>query len=708
MTNETATKAARRLAGPMFDRGFRPAALHAYTDAGGKPLFWRIRCKHPDTGEKWIRPMKLNGHGYELGEPRFEGKKPLYRLDRLAGNTDAVVWIAEGEQKVDALEKLGNLATTSGGATSAAGADWEPLRGRACRIWPDNDDPGRAYAGEVAAILLGMGCTVSCIDAEKLGLGKGEDVIDWLAAHPGAAGCDIEALPILRLHQTPEDAQAGDSASCDPEPMPLPKLPPVPAFPMDLLPDELKPWIGDGAERARFRPEFPAVASMVALGSVIGRKLGIRLKKRDDWTEYANVWGGLIGPPSALKSPAMRAGLRPFKVLQVTADERHATEREAYEARLEAFKLRKNAKRKSAVKALTENADASIDLGDLAEPTIPMPRTYWTSDATAERLGELLAENPNGLLVERDELSALLMTLEDERYATARGLYLSGWSGNEGYRFDRIMRGTTALPKFALSVIGGIQPGPLTRYVRSAFSGERADGMLQRFQLIVWPDAESFVYVDRWPDGDARKTAAALFERADSFDPKAIGTHDGCSNDPPFIRLSREAQGLFVEWYSNFMRERRTVESGGSESAPIAAHFGKYPGLVGKLALILHVADDPESGEVSERTLLKALAWIDYLTPHARRVYHAVEHPETGAAELLLARLRRGELPPSFKAWEISRKGWHGLTDREAVKKACRLLLEYGWLIELDAGGSSGGRPADPVYGVSPAAKVTP
>lgn len=494
-----------------------------------------------------------------------------------------------------------------------------------------------------------------------------------------------------------------------PVPMPLPRLPPVPDFVLDLLPDDLIAWVGDASDRARFRPDFAAVASMAALGSVIGRKVGIRLKQRDDWTEHANVWGALIGPPSALKSPAMRAAMRPFKALQATADERHQRAENEHAAQLEAFKLRKEARKKSAVKALAKDAGAAVDLGDLRPPDAPVPRTYWTSDATAERLGELLAENPSGLLVERDELSSLLVTLEDERNAAARGLYLSGWSGSEGYRFDRIMRGTTTLPKFALSVVGGIQPGPLSRYVRGAFSGERADGLLQRFQLVVWPDQEAFEYVDRYPDGPARKAAAALFERADNYDAEAIGSRDDFGNAPPFVRLSDAAQGLFVEWYSGFMRERRAVEAGGGEIAPIAAHFGKYPGLVGKLALILHVADSPGEGLVSERTLLKALAWVDYLTPHARRVYHAVEHPETGAAELLLARLLRGELPPSFKAWEISRKGWHGLSDREAVKKSCRLLFEYGWLIELDPGGVQGiGRPADPVYTVSPAVKGTP
>ena len=83
------------------------------------------------------------------------------------------------------------MAVTSGAATSAHGADWKPLRGRTVRIWPDNDDPGKAYAGEVASTLLGMGCAVSCVDVDKLGLGIGDDAMEWLAAHPGAAlaGC---------------------------------------------------------------------------------------------------------------------------------------------------------------------------------------------------------------------------------------------------------------------------------------------------------------------------------------------------------------------------------------------------------------------------------------------------------------------------------------------------------------------------------------
>ncbi|MEF8755086.1 MAG: YfjI family protein [Accumulibacter sp.] len=491
------------------------------------------------------------------------------------------------------------------------------------------------------------------------GVERGQSFLDSAAETMRGSTASARAPSRGGVHQTDgENAPAGDSV---PAPIPLPKLPAVPKIDLAILPNELRPLVEDAADRARFSPDLAAVAGMVALGSVLGRKIGIRLKRYDDWTEHANIWGGAVGPPSALKSPAMRAAMTAFKKLQVSADIAHADASQVYEAAMAAAKLRHDAKKKRAVKELADNPDAEIDLGDQGAGKAPVPRCYWTSNVNEASLGVLLAENPNGLLIERDELSSLLVKLEDESAADLRGMMLSGWSGQEGYRFDRIMRGTTTLPKFALSVMGGIQPGPLARYVRSAYSGERADGLLQRFQLIVWPDPEPFNYVDRYPSKKAREAADTLFERADTFDPVAMGQSDRFGNDPPFVRLSDPAQELFVEWYSNFMQQRRSAEATGAESGPIGAHFGKYPGLVGKLALALHVADDPGGTAVSERTLCKALAWIEYLTPHAQRIYHAQSHPETGAAELLLVRLRAGKLPATFKAWEISRLGWHGL-----------------------------------------------
>ena len=126
MITETPKEAARRFSKSVLKRGFEPVALHEYTDENGEVLYWRIRCKHPFTKEKKIKPMSLGPSGYELKEPKFPNGKPLYALHLIAANPDKEIWVVEGEQKADELNKLGLIATTSGGATSASDADWEP------------------------------------------------------------------------------------------------------------------------------------------------------------------------------------------------------------------------------------------------------------------------------------------------------------------------------------------------------------------------------------------------------------------------------------------------------------------------------------------------------------------------------------------------------------------------------------------------------
>src|SRR3712207_6980715 len=50
-------------------------------------------------------------------------------------------------------------------------------------------------------------------------------------------------------------------------------------------------------------------------------------------------------------------------------------------------------------------------------------------------------------------------------------------------------RGSIHVPALCISLLGGIQPGPLTKYVGDALSeAEKADGLLQRFQVLVYPD----------------------------------------------------------------------------------------------------------------------------------------------------------------------------------------------------------------------------
>ena len=193
---ETAKEAARRLSAGMVARGYAPTALHEYQDADGNPLLWRIRCDHPTEG-KWMRPMRITGSGYEIGEPASPpGGRALYRLpELLASAKSEPVWIVEGEKTAEALAALGLVVTTSGSSSSAAAADWSPLKGRRAVLWPDNDLAGAKYAEAVTGRLRALAVPCEIVDIRSLGLPEKGDCVDWLAANSGANRNDVDALP---------------------------------------------------------------------------------------------------------------------------------------------------------------------------------------------------------------------------------------------------------------------------------------------------------------------------------------------------------------------------------------------------------------------------------------------------------------------------------------------------------------------------------
>ena len=129
---------------------------------------------------------------------------------------------------------------------------------------------------------------------------------DW-ANRDGNPPRMLETIWKTTASMTAEDAENWQV------PLPIPDtLRPVEPFNFALLPDALRPWITDIAERMQCPPDFPAVGVMVALSSVIGRKACIRPKRQDDWRVMPNLWGVIVGRPSAMKSPALSQVLKPL------------------------------------------------------------------------------------------------------------------------------------------------------------------------------------------------------------------------------------------------------------------------------------------------------------------------------------------------------------------------------------------------------------
>ncbi|GAH11437.1 unnamed protein product, partial [marine sediment metagenome] len=225
--------------------------------------------------------------------------------------------------------------------------------------------------------------------------------------------------------------------------------------------------------------------------------------------------------PSVKKSPAQDKATQPIKDLDSVAWKEHQEqEREnaalAHQrtAEIKALQARLTAH----FKAGTDDTDpASIGerIAELEQEAADLqPRRYFTNDSTIEKLVELLSVNTIGLLLLRDELIGWLKTMERDGHEGDRAFYLEAWAGNGSIYHDRIGRGTQRCEALCLSIFGGIQPGPLTAYVSDAMgSSHRADGLLQRFQMMVWPDpSQKWEYVDELLNPDAYRLAFSVFK----------------------------------------------------------------------------------------------------------------------------------------------------------------------------------------------------
>ena len=129
------------------------------------------------------------------------------------------------------------------------------------------------------------------------------------------------------------------------------------------------------------------------------------------------------------------------------------------------------------------------------------------------------AENPSGLLLYRDELMGFLKTLEKQGHEGDRAFYLESWNGTGSYSYDRIGRGSLFIPSNTVGVLGGIQPGKISSYIRGCASGENDDGLISRIQILVYPDTDKpYKHVDRSPDTEAKNRAYEVFRKLAHLD----------------------------------------------------------------------------------------------------------------------------------------------------------------------------------------------
>ena len=496
-----------------------------------------------------------------------------------------------------------------------------------------------------------------------------------------------------------------------PEPKPMSAIKkdlyPVTSLPSALIPEPYQEWLIDIAERMQCPLDYVAVGSILVTASLIGAGCSIKPKSMDSWTVIPNLWGGIIGAPSTLKSPALKEILRPLEVLEKEAFEDYEKDQQNYLIESEAYKATKEVIKKEMTKAAGDSDTFAMNaakekLRNLQEPQTFTCKRYSTNDTTIEKMHELLSQNDRGLLLFRDELMGLLASWDKESHESDRDFYLEAWNGYGSKITDRIGRGTIYTKNLCISILGSTQPTKLLSYFQRTLAGVENDGLLQRFQLLVYPDElKEWKLVDRKPNDHAREQAFTIMIKLANMNFCHHGAALDEKSEIPYFHFDSQAQSIFYEW----LTELEGKLCNNNDEPILTEHLTKYRKLMPSLALIFHlinIASGKSSGSITIDCVECAAGWCDYLEAHARRIYEIALSPSHQAARNLARRIQGGDLKNHFDTRDIYRKEWTLLKTKEEVELACELLIENGWLRE---GALSEGRKTKRCYFINPGIK---
>src|ERR1700722_9100945 len=227
-----------------------------------------------------------------------------------------------------------------------------------------------------------------------------------------------------------ESARRQACAEAEPWPTPRPlasTLAEVCPFDPDLLPETLRPWVLDLAERLQVPPDYPAAALTVMLAGAIGRRALIRPQRHDHWVVKANLWGTIVGRYGVMQSPVLRAALGPLQRRQALAMTVYESETDLYRRQLENNPVL-NRMRRTVTTAVRDHDDGGA--WDVEPPPPPVCTRYLVNEATVEKLHVILKENPHGVLYLRDELSGWMSQLDRRGRERERAFFLETWEGD--------------------------------------------------------------------------------------------------------------------------------------------------------------------------------------------------------------------------------------------------------------------------------------
>lgn len=277
----------------------KPEAIYDYTDEQGNLRYQVVRFL-----EKQFRQRRPAGPDRWIWN--LDGVRPLlYRLPELLKAERVLV--AEGEKDVLTLKLLGFTATTNSGGAGKWQLEFaEYFVGKDVVIFPDNDEPGRKHAEQVARSLWGKARSLKVVPLP--GLEEHGDVSDFVAR----LGTEAKKLLLAATADSPEWKPPSEQSAASATKLSAGRggassavgtadqCPVLPEFVWYGLSREFREIVGPMTEAS---PNYHLASFCLAVGASLGRSVYVDRAGR----QYPNLFTVLVGKSGgARKSTALR------------------------------------------------------------------------------------------------------------------------------------------------------------------------------------------------------------------------------------------------------------------------------------------------------------------------------------------------------------------------------------------------------------------
>lgn len=364
-------------------------------------------------------------------------------------------------------------------------------------------------------------------------------------------------------------------------------------FPIDIFPRKIRRIIMDLNEGQGFPIDYTAAAMFTAIAVAIGNTHLVQIKR--NWTESAILYMALIGRPGANKSHPLSFAMQPFIEYDYKENQTYLNEYAQYE------------------KAIVMNKKERIENGMDEFPCEPKRKRFLVSDITPEGLSFIHSQNPRGLCLWSDELSAWFKNFNRYNAGSEEQFWLSVFNAKPTISDRKSAKSSIFIRRPYISVIGTIQKKVLNELAR----GERScNGFIDRI-LFIMPDLQHKArWSDKEPTYDARQIWHDMIGKLLNL--KFELSPDG-GIEPHILYFDEDAKELLYEWQHNFSQ---ICDQENNDT--IVGIYCKLEIYIIRFCLIIQIAkwicNESDKEFINIETVHKAIQLTDYFRKSALKV----------------------------------------------------------------------------------------